>query len=110
MGGVNITVPEAGPGGLVDLRLVQKPVKLTDKEAWSTWRFVFENYMSCVDGDFHVEMATAAQSATPIRVADDWPKARRNRARILYAILAGILEKVELLHLSLVVDRNSFEA
>ena len=105
-----------GDEALVDTKLIQKPGRfgaLTEKEnpekSWAGWRFVFENYMTCIDPQFGPDMDAVATRQNALQWNDAWTPDIQRRTTTLYAILVSILDGKSRLIAKRVPRRNGFE-
>jgi len=101
---------QTGTSALVDTRLLNKPQRLGKAESWPEWRFIFENFMTCVDAKYTKELLESAQHATPIAIRDDAAEDVKKRSATLYAVLASLLTGKDLAMCKALKDeKNGYE-
>ena len=102
---------EESSRSLIDPKWIARPAKLSTGMNFSHWRFTLENFLSCVDPQFDQELQEVVVKEDPIPFEPaTWPPETLRRVKMLYAILAGLLEARDLTALRLVPNRNGYEA
>ncbi|CAE7214928.1 unnamed protein product [Symbiodinium sp. CCMP2592] len=91
-----------------------EPFRPKDRDAelslWANWSWELEQYLSCLDRAFGVELQTIRRRpANPIAHAS-WTEAEADRSRLLYGVLAGLLHDKGKRVLKSLTDANGFEA
>eukprot|EP00971_Amphidinium_carterae_P348034 6490285-Amphidinium_carterae.1 len=91
------------------VKALPKPSKLEKSTQWFQWRFEFENYMSCMNPNFHDELDLAVQSSQACVVPAD--PGIQSRSYQLFAMLASLTaERPAEIVRSLRESRNGYEA
>jgi hypothetical protein len=98
-----------------DARQLDKPKKFvltdheTDRHSWPEWKFTFTNWMTCIEGEFADELASAeAQPAADLDDMMSMAASTQRRAHTLYAILANLMTGKLVRLLQALVERNGF--
>ncbi|CAE7034980.1 unnamed protein product [Symbiodinium sp. CCMP2592] len=91
-----------------------EPFRRKDRDAelslWANWSWELEQYLSCLDRAFGVELQTIRRRpANPIALAS-LTEAEADRSRLLYGVLAGLLHDKGKRVLKSLTDANGFEA
>ena len=104
------------PLSLGDLsRIIPKPdpFKATTRDdelaAWPSWAWAVEQYLACLDAAYSTELRDYGKQAEPVNLALA-SEATRNRARLLYGLLNGLMHEKGKRLLRSVTEQNGYEA
>ena len=87
-----------------------KPDNRQDElRGWEDWRFAFENFVGCIDGELLREMQDAPQATRPLNPTT-WAPDRRDRSEKLYSLLCQLMRNRPLHLVRGVPDHNGLEA
>ena len=92
-----------------EAKAVNKPDKFSGKN-WSTFKFKFENYMSCIDEAYEKELQQAENHPNKLLSIPSSAPGTQRRSGVLFSILAGFLEDGPLQQLKVLKDRNGYQA
>ena len=104
------------PLSLGDLsRIIPKPdpFKATTRDdelaAWPSWAWAVEQHLACLDAAYSTELRDYGKQAEPVNLALA-SEATRNRARLLYGLLNGLMHEKGKRLLRSVTEQNGYEA